>query len=122
LLFDNQGTKPHSRALEIDPHTRQEHVVVAGADDAPLYSMLCGIARRLPRGGTMVVETDRGSAVEFTADGRRAWTYHNTHRGGPGNTYVASVFDVLILPFSEAGWLADMRRLERPSESNGDNP
>jgi hypothetical protein len=53
-----------------------------------------------------VTESDAGHAFELTAEGEIVWQFWSPHRAGPGDRYIATLFDVERLPADYArGWL-----------------
>jgi hypothetical protein len=75
LIFDNGRERRYSRVVEIDP-TSQE--VVWEYSGTPLHSLRSrsqGGAEALANGNVLVVESERGRAVEITRDGAVAWEF-----------------------------------------------
>lgn len=95
MLFDNGGRSGISRVLELDPATLEPRWTYAGTDEAPFYSQWCGIADRLPKGNTLITETDGGRAFEVTPDGDLVWEFFNPHRAGDAQEFIASLFEVV---------------------------
>lgn len=105
LLFDNQGYRRKSRAVEFDPGTLAIKWQYAGTPDDPLYSMKCGASTRLPNGNTLITESDAGRAVEVTRDGTVVWEFHNPHRAGENDELVATLFEVERYDADYFDWL-----------------
>lgn len=91
LLFDNgpfrvdTGAQPFSRALEIDPATKQ--IVWTYQDGINpgsrhfFFSSRVSNAQRLPNGNTLINEGLYGRFFEVTPDGDVVWEYVNPHFG-----------------------------------------
>lgn len=79
-IFDNgvhrKGIE-YSRAIEIDPKTRQ--VLWEYADNPPftMYTLMGGCVDRLPNGNTLITETAKGHFLEVTSDKKVVWEYIN---------------------------------------------
>lgn len=90
MLFDNgphrlDHTYPYSRALEIDPATKQ---IVWKYQDTPVwnfYSPRVSNAQRLPNGNTLISEGSFGRFFEVTTKGELVWEYVNPYFVGPPN-------------------------------------
>jgi hypothetical protein len=106
LVFDNQSQGERSRIVEIDPVNRGTRVVYDGGNENPFYSRHCGAARTLPNGNLLIVATSSGRAFEIDDRGVVVWDYHNPHRIGDQDQFVASLFDVIrVTPEHVASWL-----------------
>jgi hypothetical protein len=108
LLFDNGGNlrKDRSRVIEIDPLLQQIRWTYEGEPSRPLFSASNGAVRRLPNGNTLVVESNRGRAIEVTPGGEIVWEFYNPHRAGARNQLVATLFQVERIEASHAAWAA----------------
>jgi hypothetical protein len=105
MIFDNRGNEGASRVIEFDPLTLETVWVYKGAKPADFRSRECGSAHRLSNGNTLIVETDRGKALEVTPEGEIVWKYVNPAQTGEHREYIASLFDVERLPPSfPVGW------------------
>lgn len=91
LLFDNMGTWPRSRVLEVDPAT-QAIVRAWDGGDAPLVSETCGTVQRLPNGNTVAVASDTGRVVEVDPQGQVVWSWISPHRSGDEGELIATLF------------------------------
>ena len=98
LLFDNVGDPDGSRILELDPLTGEESFVYRGSDTEPFFSKSCGTAVRLPNGNTIITESDGGRAFEVTASGAIVWEFYSPYRAGPGDGFIATLFELVRLP------------------------
>lgn len=91
---------------ELDPLTGRVEWTYGGAADQHIYSWCCGMARRLPNGNTLVVESQAGRAFEVTPDQRVVWDFVNPHRAGPNDELIAQLFDLVRLPLDYGrSWL-----------------
>lgn len=89
-LFDNQGGEAgRSRVLHYDPATGKMLAHLEG-----FYSAQAGSVQRLANGNLLVSESERGRAVEITADGTPVWEFESPHRAGEHNELVATLFEV----------------------------
>ena len=98
MLFDNIHRPGVSDVHVIDPADGSTVERVGGSPADPLFSRTCGTAQPLPGGGLLITESDNGRALELAADGAKVWEFHNPHRAGPDDAYVATLFEVLRLP------------------------
>lgn len=106
-IFDNRGAPGGgARVLEIDPLGGDVLWSFPGAaSPATLTSPVCGAARRLATGSTLVTESTRGRAVEVAPDGDVVWAFVSPHRVGEAAEFVAVLFEVERVPHaSVAGW------------------
>lgn len=101
LVFDNLGDKSgfgRSRVFELDPATKKIGWTYAGTAGAPFETATCGAGQRLENGNTLITESDNGRAFEVNAGGKIVWEFRSPHRAGPGNKFVATLFEVIRLP------------------------
>ena len=90
LLFDNRGgAHGSSRALELDFDTGETVWEYQDVD-----SPEAGTCRRLPNGNTLITESERGRALEVTADGEVVWEWVSPHRAGPDGELIATLFEL----------------------------
>ncbi len=75
LLFDNGLSRGWSRAIELDPLTNKIVWEYRGRPPESFFTVGRGSAQRLPNGNTLLAESDRGRALEVTADGRIVWEF-----------------------------------------------
>lgn len=106
VLFNNFLTADRSSVLTLDPRTGGVLREYTGPEAAPLHSKRSGRVQVLPNGNTVVVETDRGRALEFTDDDRVVWEFHNPYRVGRGTDRIANLYSLERLDFTQAPWLA----------------
>jgi len=95
LLFDNMGTSGKSKAVEINPLTRQVVWAYRNTDAAPLFSRTCGSVQRLKNGNTIIVESNAGRALEVRSDREIVWEFMNPFRAGEKNEMIANLFDMI---------------------------
>jgi hypothetical protein len=106
LLFENRKELRASRVVELLPMGTGAIWDYSSSSEDPFYSRSCGIAQRLDNGNTLITESDNGRAIEVTADGQVVWEFFNPHRGGEGNQYIATLFELRRLPLDfPLGWL-----------------
>jgi hypothetical protein len=100
LLFDNMGhgAGRKSKVLEFDPLTQEQVWMYAGNAERPFYTQMCGAARRMPNGNTLISESDYGRAFEVTLGGEIVWEYVNPERAGVRNELIATVFEMIRIP------------------------
>ena len=75
LVFDNGLSRGWSRAIEIDPLTRQIVWTYEGSPRKSFYTASKGSVQRLPNGNTLLAESDRGRAIEVSPDGETVWEF-----------------------------------------------
>jgi hypothetical protein len=75
LLFDNGLSRNWSRAVELDPLSRQIVWTYEGSPRQSFYSASKGSVQRLPNGNTLLAESDRGRAIEVNPDGETVWEF-----------------------------------------------
>lgn len=98
MLFDNIHRPGVSAVHVIDPADAAAVGLFRGTEADPFFSRTCGTSQFLPGGGLLITESDNGRAFELAADGAVVWEFHNPHRAGPDDAYVATLFEVLRLP------------------------
>jgi Arylsulfotransferase (ASST) len=87
LLFDNgpfradTGVQPFSRALEINPNTKEIVWKYQDATSHFFFSSRISNAQRLPNGNTLINEGLYGRFFEVTTDGNVVWEYVNPNFG-----------------------------------------
>jgi hypothetical protein len=106
LLFDNRGNNGRSKAIEVDPVTREILWSYGMREDEPLFSHKCGLTQRLPNGNTLITEAQQGRVIEVTRDGTVVWEYINPHRVKHDNSIIATLMDFKRLAQSfHPAWL-----------------
>ena len=83
LLFDNGIVNRRSRAVELDPVTKQ--IVWEYQADPPtsFFTLSQGSVQRLPNGNTLMAESDKGRAIEVTPEGETVWEFICPHKLTP---------------------------------------
>lgn len=94
LLFDNRGLDDRSRVVEFDPRSGELTWEFAGSAEVTIDSPEAGACQRLANGNTLITDSERGRAVEITADGTLAWEFISPHRAGHRGELIATLFDV----------------------------
>lgn len=108
LLFDNLGPGgTHSRVLEVAVPSGEVVESYDGPAGSPLWSEQAGVVQRLANGDTLVVESERGRAIEVAPDRAVVWEFLSPFRAGKRHELVATLFQVERLPTSAADWLKD---------------
>jgi hypothetical protein len=105
LLFDNMGKLRESTVYEVDPKRRAPVWAYEGSEQDPFFSRTCGSAYRLPRGNTLITESDGGRAFEVTPEGEIVWEFYSPHRGGEDGELIATLFDLQRFPPDAFDWL-----------------
>jgi hypothetical protein len=80
LLFDNLGSDPWARVLEIDPFEQRTVWAYRGDEENQLLSHVLGSCQRLPNGNTLITESMRATAFEVTPEGDTVWRYVSPFR------------------------------------------
>lgn len=88
LLFDNGLSRGWSRAMEINPNTKEIVWQWAAPEKEAFYTAGRGAAQRLANGNTLLLESDRGHAVEITVQGEVVWEYFQPSENGRISTLV----------------------------------
>ena len=99
LLFDNgphrlDSSFPFSRALEIDPVSKEIVWKFQEQIPANFFSPRISNARRLPNGNTLISEGFFGRFFEVTHEGEIVWEYVNPFFAGPAKAQTNQVFRV----------------------------
>jgi len=107
LLFNNRSSEDESRVLEVDPTSQQIVWSYGAAPGQDLHSVICGLAKRLPNGNTLITESMPGRVIEVAPDGSIVWEFISPYRAKQGVDVIAAIFDFQRLPndFS-TGWLS----------------
>jgi hypothetical protein len=118
LAFDNGNlrpgvTSPHSRAVEIDPHTQAVVWEYTDPMRPSFFSPYMGNAERLANGNTFITESAFGRLFEVTPAGETVWEYiipfFDEYPAGAARDYSAghtnSVFKANRYPAAAVPWL-----------------
>lgn len=98
-LFDNQGGPGGtSRVSAFEPWTMRPLWSWAGPPGRPLRSEVLGAVQELPDHTYLVTESTHGRAYEITRAGDVVWEYHNPRVTGPGDAWVAAIFEMIRFP------------------------
>jgi hypothetical protein len=93
LLFDNLGTlRKASRVLEVDPLTQRILWSFGGRSGEEFLSESNGFVERLPKGNTLITESNGGRAIEVTPNNRIVWEFVNPNRVGKDHELTAVVY------------------------------
>jgi hypothetical protein len=105
VLFNNFLTAERSSVLSLDPRTHQVTREYTGPEAEPLYSRRSGGVQVLPNGNVLIVETDRGRALEVTSEGEVVWEFRSPYRVGARGDLVASLYSLDRVDAKQTGWL-----------------
>jgi hypothetical protein len=102
LLFDNMGgQRTHKTRVSLYDLSDMSARWHWTGDDVPLRSPTLGTARELDNGNILVTESERGRAVEITADSRTVvWEFVNPHTAGRNDEFIAALFEMNRIPSS----------------------
>lgn len=106
VVFDNYHTSRRSAVQVFDPRTHRVLWEYAGTDALPLHSRRSGGAEFLSNGNLLIVETDRGRALELTPERQIVWEYRSPYRVGVQQDRVAAIYSMQRIDESEVSWLA----------------
>lgn len=102
LVFDNQHRPDRSRVIEVDPLTGQIVWRFPPSPETPFFTEILGSTYRLQNGNTLIVESNRGRALEVTPGHDVVWEFVNPHRVPSTPTteaeLVNALFDLTRLP------------------------
>lgn len=84
LVFDNGLSRGSSRVLELDPLAPAQ-LVQFSPGGSRMFDRVMGCCQRLPNGNTLIVDSERGGAIELTPRGTPAWTYEGTQQTPDGH-------------------------------------
>jgi hypothetical protein len=98
MLFDNNWRPGRSRVVVIDLLGGHTVWAYSGTKERPFYSRTCGTAAEMPNGNILITESDNGRAFEITRGGEIVWEFHNPHRAGEQDEFIATLFEMQRLP------------------------
>ena len=81
-------------------------IIRQGPEAEPLYTLRSGVAELLPNGNILIVETDRGRALEISPRQEIVWEFRNPHRVGEGDGLTANLYSLERVEAERAAWLA----------------
>jgi len=105
ILFNNFLEADQSSVLTLDPRTRRVVREYTGPVSEPLHSRRSGRVQVLPNGNTLVIETDRGRALELAEDGDVVWEFRSPYRVGERGDKVAGLYSLERVGADRASWL-----------------
>jgi hypothetical protein len=105
VVFNNFQSPKRSAVQVFDPRNHEVSWEYSGTDSEPLYSKRSGGAEFLPSGNLLIVETDRGRAIEVSPDKRVVWEFRSPYRVGTQRDRVAAIPSMQRVGESELGWL-----------------
>jgi hypothetical protein len=105
VLFNNFLAADRSSVLTIDPRARRVVREYTGPAAEPLHSRRSGRVQVLPNGNTLVIETDRGRALELAEDGDVVWEYRSPYRVGERGDKVAGLYSLERVGADRISWL-----------------
>jgi hypothetical protein len=105
VLFNNFRTAHTSSVLTLDPRTRRVTSEYTGPSADPLHSRRSGRVQVLANGNTLVVETDRGRALELTGDGGIVWEFRSPYRVCERRDRIAHLYSLERVGPELTGWL-----------------
>jgi hypothetical protein len=77
LMFDNGFRRKFSKVLEIDPIDGSIKWEYVGTPPRSFFTSNKGSSQRLPNGGTLICQGNRGRVFEVTRDGEIVWEWLN---------------------------------------------
>lgn len=84
LVFDNGLSRQSSRVLELNPLAPAQMVQFAPGSSR-MFDRVMGSCQRMANGNTLIVDSERGAAIELTPNGAPAWTYEGTQQTPDGH-------------------------------------
>jgi hypothetical protein len=81
-VFNNNMGLGASQIIAMDPATRDYRVAFDGGRDRNFYTWRRGRHQTLDNGNIMLVETERGRALEVTPEGDVVWEFNNIYDRG----------------------------------------
>jgi len=104
-VFNNRYQPKRSAVQVFDPLTHRVVWQYGGSADEPLYSRRSGGVEILGNGNLLIVEAERGRALEVTREKAVVWEYRSPYRAGKGQDRVAGIYSMQRLPESKLSWL-----------------
>lgn len=105
VVFNNFAGKGRSSVQMLDPSTHRVTWEYTGAEAAPLFSRRSGGAEVLANGNVLIVETDRGRALEVTPAKEVVWEYRTPFRAGEDGSLAAHIHSLERIPEASVSWL-----------------
>ena len=104
LLFNKQsGTrtlkhgKLKSEIMKFNPLNHELTWRYSGTKESPFASRALGAAQRLPKGNTLITESNLGRVFEVTKNGEIVWEFNSPHLAGKNDKFVAVIPDMYRL-------------------------
>ena len=113
VIFNNHHSPGRSAVQVFDPRTHRATWEYGGSEREPLYSKRSGGVEVLENGNLLIVETDRGRALEVAPDKRVVWEYRSPYRVGEERDRVAGIYSMQRIPESDVAWLAPAPEADR---------
>ena len=110
ILFNNFLTAERSSVLTLDPRTRRVIREYTGPILEPLHSKRSGRVQVLPNGNTLVVETDRGRALELTEGGEAVWEFRSPYRVRGRGDKIAGLYSLERVGADQTSWLGSKKK------------
>jgi hypothetical protein len=101
------GTEQAHHFPGVTLHVIREYT---GPKSEPLHSRRSGRVQLLPNGNTLVVETDRGRALELAEDGEVVWEFRSPYLVGERAGKVASLYSLERVGEGQASWLDSKKK------------
>jgi hypothetical protein len=94
----NEDGSQESQIMEVNARTGEATVVLGGngPGEEPFYSGIMGDHEYLSNGNVLVTPSDEGRVLEYTPDGRLAWSWQSRLDNGTN----ARTFEASVLPAS----------------------
>lgn len=103
--LEDRSASERSAVQVFDPRAHQATWEYGSSAREPLYSKRSGGVEVLENGNLLIVETDRGRALEVTPDKRVVWEYRSPYRVGEERDRVAGIYSMQRIPGSRTAWL-----------------
>ena len=84
LIFDNGYRRGYSRVIEVEPGTGTIAWQYPASADSAFFSKTRGSAQRLENGNTLIVESEKGRAIEITRNLETVWEWVNPIKNASG--------------------------------------
>ncbi len=77
LVFDNGPDRNYSRVIELNPILKEIKWEYKSQRPEDFFSSIRGWCQRLPKGNTLITESNKGRVFEVTKDGSLVWEFYN---------------------------------------------
>lgn len=102
LLFNNLLDDDTSQVIELEPLSQR----FVWTYEENFFSAQMGTTYRLENGNTLMIESENGRALEVTPEKEIVWEFLNPHRAGENDELIATLFDLIRLDASAAGFVS----------------